>query len=239
MATSESADPPPKSTDIDGWRRAVKDGSYTRFRLEDIVAAIQDLGPCADKDVLIPLATHFSDALLHILRARVSASHRNRGEDIIERTHSQIIEALLQPKSADGRALRKAFVPRIMFRLKDAIATEARLARLPSTAAESIPAGQGSCDEWLQEPHHDPTGDMNQQLDVERILEQVEDDQKRLAFRLFMDGVPYKSNKSDSIARALDISEKTAREWVKEVREQLSSAPEAQALLKPKLRGTP
>jgi transcriptional antiterminator len=39
-----------------------------------------------------------------------------------------------------------------------------------------------------------------------------------------MDGVPYKSKKRDveTIAQALGISERTAREWVKEVRQLLA-----------------
>jgi hypothetical protein len=45
--------------------------------------------------------------------------------------NSQIFVALLQPSSADGRALRIAFAPRVIFRLKDAIAKEARERRIP------------------------------------------------------------------------------------------------------------
>jgi len=45
MRTATDEDPLPKSTDLEGWRRAVQDGRHTRFRLEAIVAAIQDLGP--------------------------------------------------------------------------------------------------------------------------------------------------------------------------------------------------
>lgn len=55
---------PPDSTDLDGWRRAISDGRHTGYRLEAIVAAIQDLGPCSDKAVLNPLAKHLSDAVL-------------------------------------------------------------------------------------------------------------------------------------------------------------------------------
>ena len=36
-----------------------------------------------------------------------------------------------------------------------------------------------------------------------------------------MDELPFKSAKSDSIAKALGIDEKTARQWVEEVRTQL------------------
>jgi DNA-directed RNA polymerase specialized sigma24 family protein len=62
--------------------------------------------------------------------------------------------------------------------------------------------------------------DLDEQIDVERILNCVSDERKRLAFHLFMNGAPYKTKKEhvESIAEALNISERTAREWVKEVR---------------------
>jgi hypothetical protein len=243
MNRETDEDPPPDSTDLEGWRDAVNVGHYTRYRLEEIVAAIQDLGPCTDKAVLNPLAKHLSDALLHILRRHVSVNHPNRGRDIIERTHGQIIEAVLQPTSADGKALRVAFVPRVTFRLKDALASEASAARNRKSHEAELRAGdtirRGADGELLDlSQKGDPSRDLDESMDVENILEQVQDDRKRLAFRLFMDGVPFKSKKSASIADALGISEKTAREWVKEVQDLLSSVPAAQELLKSRTRGS-
>ena len=242
MSKATEEDPPPGSADLEGWRQAVIEGHYTRYRLEEIVAAIQDLGPCADKAVLNPLAKHLSDALLHILRKHVSVSHLNRGFDIIERTHGQVIEAVLQPTSADGKALRIAFVPRVTFRLKDALASEAIAARNCKRHEAELRVGtttqRGADGEVLDlSQRSDPSGNLDEIMEVEGILEKVKDDRKRLAFRLFMDGVPFKSKKSASIADALDISEKTAREWVKEVRDLLSSVPAAQELLRSRTRG--
>lgn len=73
---------------------------------------------------------------------------------------------------------------------------------------------------------YDPTlfdgvNDFIDQLDVDRLLKQhVADERKRLAFRLFMDDVPYKTKRNattHSIADALEIDESTARAWIKEV----------------------
>ena len=62
----------------------------------------------------------------------------------------------------------------------------------------------------------------DEQIDVDRFLEEnIKDGQKRLAFRLFMDGLPFKSKKYDSIAKALGIDEKTARLWIEETKAQL------------------
>jgi RNA polymerase sigma factor (sigma-70 family) len=64
----------------------------------------------------------------------------------------------------------------------------------------------------------------DQQIDVDRFLEEnIKDDRKRLAFRLFMDDLPFKSKKYDSIARALGIDERTARQWIEEIKEQLKA----------------
>lgn len=232
--------PPPDSRDLEGWRRAVADGSYKQFRMEDIVAAIQDLGPCTDKAVLNPLAQHLSDVLLRILRKKVSTSHRNRGVDLIERTADQIIDAVLQPASADGKALRVAFVPRVEFRLKDALNAAAAAARneeLYEADKASTQCGlttRRGKDGTAQEltPKDAAACALGGCMDVEQILEQIPHGQKRLAFRLFMDDIPFKSKKSASIADALGISEKTAREWVKEVQALLSTVPAAQELLK-------
>lgn len=252
--------PPPQSNDLAGWKLAVANGTFRQFRLEEIVAAIQDLWPHTDKVVLHALAKHLSDSMINILRDCVYFSHANHGQDIIDRVHSQLWEALLQPKSADGKGLRLAFGPRLKFRLKDAIAVEARGFRSPDEYSvggskkgkkskntdQDTERTIGSLSEHLDEPHDAGDSDddsspskrtsrcadhgllerariAEEERHVESVLRLITDDRKRLAFRLFMDGVPYKSLKSHSIAAALDISEKTAREWIKEVQVLLKS----------------
>ena len=70
----------------------------------------------------------------------------------------------------------------------------------------------------------DEIGDVDEKINVEGILDCVTDPRKRTAFHLFMDGVPFKTKKKnvESIAQALNISEKTARTWVNEVRQLLA-----------------
>jgi hypothetical protein len=69
-------------------------------------------------------------------------------------------------------------------------------------------------------------------IDVERVLIQISDYRKRTAFRLHMQGVPYGGSRGKvSIARALNISRKTAEVWVVEVRAfLLEHVPEIQAM---------
>jgi len=63
----------------------------------------------------------------------------------------------------------------------------------------------------------------------------VPNERKRLAFYLHMDKVPFGSTRGYSIAKALDISAKTAKEWVEEFRSILESDTEIQELQKASL----
>jgi hypothetical protein len=259
MDTTSGEDPPPKSTDLSAWRHAVEVGRFREFRLEAVVAAIQDLVPHTDKAVLHMLAKHLSDSMLRMLRAFVGFNHPNQGQDIIDRVHFQLWEALLQPQSADGRGLRIAFGARVKYRLKDAIAVEARSFRTlednqvthcekdenaddpedpTEVTVETLSEHRGrpdlhDSDEEITPSrgvHRSPARSLldgvrntDEERNVASVLQLITDDRKRLAFRLYMDGVPFKSKRCHSIAAALDISEKTARQWIKEVQEFLKS----------------
>lgn len=230
MAKSITGDSSPKPNDLDGWKEAVAAGRLRYFRLESITAAFQDLAS-RDHGLRERLAKHLSDSILGILRPRVGFHHPNEGWDIVFRAHQMIFEKLLQPRSADGRGLREAFVPRVMFRLKDALTKEAEERRVPDEPAigETTKATSGrsdGSDGWdtgrrstTASPPFDDVEIADQEIDVSRILECIPDGRKRLAFRLFMDGVPFKTkkNKVTSIAAALGVSERTARDWIAEV----------------------
>jgi hypothetical protein len=255
MQTGEEV--PPKSTDLAGWRRAIATDRLRFFRLEALAAAFQDLGN-RDHQIQHALAKHLTDSILRLLRKHVGMNKPNQGEDIILRVHGEIFAALLLPSSADGKALRVAFGPRVLFRLKDAIAAEERERRIPVeyrtakkqiTSDEDGEAKEGNVDidaeaespdfEEELEPEDDcetgqPTRpapllldgvrELDEHINVEGILDCVTDPRKRLAFHLHMNDIPFKTKKKkvQSIARALNISEKTARAWVEEVRVLLS-----------------
>lgn len=261
MDTGIGEDSSPKPNDLEGWRRAIADGHLASFKLEEIAAAFQVLRE-RDKQVQNALADYLSISILRILRRRVGSNHPNRGEDIILRAHHQIIVALLRPNTADGRGLREAFVARVEYRLKDAIAAEIRERRVPDESCSSkseddaqeqedavieklhaVAEGEveGEFEEVLVRPTretapHDDPYDLDQHLDVNRIFERINDPRKRLAFYLYMNEVPYHSKKEGvtSIAQALNISDKTARAWVDEVRQELTTDENVQYLKKEK-----
>ncbi|MDI5925222.1 hypothetical protein QBK93_11095 [Rhizobium leguminosarum] len=280
-----SRDPPPPSRDIEAWREAVAQGYHRGYKLEVLVAALQDLGPSADKRVREALASRLSDAIMGLLRKRVGPNHPNQGWDIIERAHTELLTSLLNPGSADGTMMRKALVTLVEYRVKDAIASEFKHSRIPTTRvaksadpeakvlgtsgrkAESDKSEHGDqdlADEELDGSDEsfrgrclpsrtelgdddeendagytsgvirdpslmDGVRDIDESLDVNRILSTIKDPRKRLAFYLYMD-VPIHSTKGNSIAAALGVDRKTVKMWISEVKDQLSQLKEVNLL---------
>nr|WP_298681670.1 helix-turn-helix domain-containing protein [uncultured Dongia sp.] len=206
MTDAESETDP---ADLEEWRRHVKDGSYKQASHQSLVAAVQDLGPLADARVLNPLMLEISDRMMRILRKHIGRNHRDEGEEAIAFAHEKLLQAALKPASADGRALRKTFVSTVKSRAADAIRREqlraARFVELDDDDAATSPGG------WT-EP------DVEGHLYVAAMLSRIEDPDKRLAFRLFVDGATRKS-----IAAALGVSTKTAEKWIADAKIQLNA----------------
>ena len=213
--TSEDA---PPSTDLAGWRGAVGNGCFRTFPMESVVAAIQDLGPTTDKTVMNPLVLHVSDTITRMLRGTIGRNHRNEGEEMITRAHAKLVTAMFNPESADGKGLRVAFGFRVAKRAADAIRAEKKIEKreLEAEAQDDAKGAPATVE-------IDPWQEVNEHIDVERVLAHVTDDQKRLAFRLYMEGVPMESTKKASIVKALGVSRKTAEKWIEEVRALLAT----------------
>jgi DNA-directed RNA polymerase specialized sigma24 family protein len=82
----------------------------------------------------------------------------------------------------------------------------------------------------VDDAHFEGMRQLEEHIDVERVLARIPDDRKRLAFRLYMDGWPFKSKRTPSIAKALGISDKTAEAWIAEVIELLQQTEEFEEL---------
>ncbi len=216
MRTHIEEEPPPRPTDLEGWRRAISDGCFRTFKMEAVVAAIQDLGSNADKLVINPLVLHASDTILRILRGHIGTNHRNQGEDIVDEAHDQLIQAIFTPNSADGKGLREAFVPRIRFRAADAIRADKEM-RKRERSVENI----HEVSDARLAAERNPRQELDEKMYVEEVLSSVTDERKRLAFRLHMDGIPLDSKRTASIAKVLGVSSKTAGQWIEEVQAQL------------------
>lgn len=212
-AGNKRAEDPPKEFDPDEWRTIAARDGLGRIRPEDVVAAIQRIGPKGDQKLLNVLMEHISDVITRLLRRRINISHRNEGRDIIDYAHDKLISAVLKPKSADGVGLRSKFVKWVYYRADDAIVAEMR-DRTRYTSYEINEAGDTvEPKDYGAAPNY-----VEQVAYVEHLLSKIPDPRKCLAFRLHMDGCPIGGSKgTESIARTLGVSEKTAGEWIEEV----------------------
>jgi len=76
MADTVEDERPPDSNDLPGWQLAVQNGSFRHYRLEAIVAAIQDLHATADSAFINTLARHLSDMMFSLLYRDLRGNHR-------------------------------------------------------------------------------------------------------------------------------------------------------------------
>ena len=202
----------PQPDSVDGWRAAAAGANgLGGFHMEGIVRAVQNPKVKADRQTYNALMGHVSRVLLVELRKRISTGWKNRGQDLIDDLHGKLIDAILRPSSADGKALGQCFLAVLNTRTIDAIRTER------TNQSRYVPSEIAFTDE----PSHDGEEERDQveaNLTIERLLECVPDPRKRLAYRLHLKGIPFKSSKGTiSISRAMGVSDKTARQWIDEV----------------------
>lgn len=156
----EKSDHSDSPADLEYWRQALRDGTAEKLAKEIIVCAFLDLGPDIDIDVRNGLTRILSHDIYGRLHRAIGRNHPNRGDDIIQRVHFQIFEALGQPQSADALGLREAYASRISFRIKDAIAKERRERRALSEPAvfsspQTLSLVQDGADDGSQPPAED------------------------------------------------------------------------------------
>ncbi|MET3304420.1 RNA polymerase sigma factor [Bradyrhizobium diazoefficiens] len=214
---AKTPEEPPSPSDLEGWRNVSAANGLRRLRPEDIVAAIQHVGPHGDQRLLAALITHVSEQLLRIIKRLVGKNHRNEGEDIIWRAHHQLIVAVLKPNSKDGQALCKSFRKCVEFRVADAIRAERKYAyRNQPFKTQPGVADDG---EDTVETIESPEEGSEQAAEVQQLLNRIPDPRKREAFRLHMDGCPLSPGiGTTSIAEQLGISAKTAGDWIAETK---------------------
>jgi len=201
----------PEPYDVAGWRRRIESATLGTVRPAALVCAVQDMDP-AEKRTVGALLAEVSVRITRILRNFIGTNHPNQGWDLIEDTRNTLLQAVLKPTSADGRALRTAFAGTVRYRARDAIRADRKHRDLIDYALDE--------DEL---PRRDLTATPNLEQDahVESVLRRIEDPRKRLALRLFMDGAQRNSTIGFSIASALDVSAKTVETWIRDLQAEL------------------
>jgi DNA-directed RNA polymerase specialized sigma24 family protein len=108
--------------------------------------------------------------------------------------------------------------------------------RAPTLALDDAGDGEFSPSKLAYNPTLlDGVNELDEAIDAKRVLNAIPEYKKRLAFYLHMEGVPAKSKRVESIAKACGASSKTVDTWIKEIQEELQQDEEAKELLKTKV----
>ena len=75
MATEKSQSPPPSDSAV--WKLVVEEGRLASCRMEDIVAAAQEMGPDGDTKTLEALMIRISREMMRQLRRMIWKHHPN------------------------------------------------------------------------------------------------------------------------------------------------------------------
>jgi hypothetical protein len=210
---------PPSHLDVQAWTDIINSDGLANVCAEDIVAAIQGIGPDGDKRVRSALTGHISEAMLKIMSGKVRKSYNDGGREIIWRALDKLIFAVLTPGSADGMALCATFRATVELRLIDSVRDEIKYHSRFEPLAVQTNEITSNADYEMDFPDDKPTNYAEQMAQVESVLKKISDPRKQRAFRLHMEEIPILPGKGTiSIAQELNISARTAGEWIKEIK---------------------
>ena len=205
----------PEAADEAGWAAAVAADQLGDCPPGEIVGALRALFLDGDQRLVQALTLHVSDRITRRLRRLIGTDHPNQGEDVVERAHGVIMDAIFDPASADGPELIEHFWARVRFRGIDAARAEGKYHRRhPALAVDEdgetlIPQGRRM------------DGGAGS-IDVSHVMSRIRDPKKRLAFRLYAEGMRVRSG-DVSVATVCGCDPKTAAAWIAEARAVLSA----------------
>lgn len=201
--------------DEEGWKTVVAKGGLAACPPEAVVAAIRTIHRTGDAELVGALTVHVSDLIARRLRFVIGADHANRGDDMVERAHGALLLAIFDPASDDGRALCKAFWPRVKFRAIDAVRHELlhrrRHRELPIDSDGEIAMSRTSMASEASA------------IELSQHLTCISDPRKRLAFRLYAEGMQIRTG-DPCISGVLGCDPKTAKKWIEQARQTLAEA---------------
>ncbi len=205
----------PEAADEAGWAAAVSAEQLGECPPGILVGALRALFLRDDRRLVQTMTLHVSDRVTRRLRKLISTQHANGGEDIIAEAHGVLMGAIFEPASTDGPEMVDNFWPRVRNRGIDAARVEGRHAR------RHLPLRTDEDGELVLPRGHRIDGGAGS-VEVSHLLSRIEDPRKRLAFRLFMDGM--RVRKGDvCIASVLGCDSKTAAKWIAQAREILAA----------------
>ncbi len=204
--------------DPKGWKDIVEKQELDNYHVQEIVKAVRNWNNSGDKRTFDALMLYISDQILNVLSSYVGTNHLNDGKDIIFDVHSDLIRAVLDPSSKDGRALCEAFVKRIKFRAIDEIRKEEK----KQARYQNYEYNPDDIEDDLKIEQRIMRPDkVIQSANIEHILDNIPDPVKRLAFRFYIDGYPIEGE--NSISKAVGKTPRTISTWIKETEMLLST----------------
>lgn len=201
----------PAPNDAAGWSRVVADPDrLAGCPPGTAVAALRALYASGDRRIGDALAVRVSGEIVRRLRRKVSIRHANRGDDIVDLAHDALLDAILDPADPEGDHVARHFDERLHFRALDAIRVETRRAR------RFIAFAQGEDGEQLIPTDRRIDGGAGTEP-IGVLLARVPDPRKRLAFRLYLEGMRVRQGRP-CVATVLGVDPKTAAAWIEQAR---------------------
>jgi DNA-directed RNA polymerase specialized sigma24 family protein len=195
------------------WNERLASGEVETVSLELLFRTCRDLHQQDNGRLVERLVSVLVGRAARSLRKRVGRNHVNGGEDIVADAVAKVVDAILNPSSADAAAFGEAFQVTLGRRLADQI-------RRSLTRAERE-SGFGADDKGEEiMPPDLSQATPEQAMIIQDLLLSDVDPRKRQALALSIEGYPASSGRqgSPSIASMLEISPRTAETWLREMR---------------------
>jgi RNA polymerase sigma factor (sigma-70 family) len=198
--------------DCNVWNARLASGEVETVSLEVLFQACRDLHQRNSGRLVERLVGILVVRAARILRNRVGHHRANEGHDIIADTVAKVVDAVLNPDSADSAAFGEAFRLTLHRRLADQI-------RRSQTRSGRELGFETDFDGEEILPPDLSQATPEQAMIIQELLSEV-DPRKRQALALSMAGYRASSGKQGipSIATMLGISAKTAETWLREMR---------------------
>lgn len=188
------------------WKAIADENGLPGQDPRKIVAACRQLSSGGDARLRGILLMHLAARADQILHAMLGFRRRSDGNDPVADVVEDMIDDILDLRSADGAGFEKSFKGKLRHRLID------KIRRRNVRQNIEQPAPCDAADQPIEPPDGSSLGPEDHAV-IATVLEQLPE-KHRLAYQLHEAGFTYSSRTGASIASMLKITPKTAEDWV-------------------------
>ncbi|WP_163005935.1 RNA polymerase sigma factor [Methylobacterium brachiatum] len=188
------------------WKALAAENGLPGQDPRQIVAACRQLSLGGDAHLRGVLLVHLAERADRILHAMLGFRQRNDGYDPVADVVDDMIDSILDLRSADGAGFEKSFKGKLRHRLIDTI----RRRNVRKNIEQPAPCD--AANQPIEPPDGTSLGPEDHAVIV-TVLKQLPE-KHRLAYQLHEAGFKYSSKKGVSISSMLKITPKTAEDWV-------------------------